>query len=150
TGRLAGAPQASDEATYPNIKISVSDGRYTVSLPLFSITVFPPRKSNYGHYFGTRYADTPADAAMLCEQAGVQGVIWRRTWGEVESTQGTYDFTSFDDVLNAIAGSHNPQCQLWLFVEYKSFASSPIKNPCPAYLQAQYSAPNSDGSGAAT
>ena len=53
-------------------------------------------------------------------------------------------------MLEAIAGSHNPQCQLWLFVEYKSFSNSPVKNPCPAYLQAQYSALNADGNGAST
>jgi hypothetical protein len=150
TGKLSGAPQAAHVGLYANVKISVSDGRNLTSLPLFSITVHPLPKSHYGHYFATRYADTPADAAMLCEQAGVTGVVWRRTWGEVEPSPGTYDFSSFDGVLAAIAGSHHPDCQLWLFVEYKSFASSPIKNPCPAYLQAEYSAPNADGSGAST
>jgi hypothetical protein len=150
TGKLTGTPQLANVGTYGNIKISVSDGRYTTSLAPFAITVFPPRKSNYGHYFAMRYADTPADAAMLCEQAGVKGVVWRRTWGEVEAAAGSYDFSSFDNVLAAIAGSHNPQCQLWLFVEYKSFSNSPVKNPCPPYLQAQYSAPNANGNGAST
>jgi hypothetical protein len=150
TGKLSGTPQVAHVGLYANVKISVSDGRSLTSLPVFSITVHPLPKSHYGHYFATRYADTPADAAMLCEQAGVNGVVWRRTWGEVEPSPGTYDFSSFDGVLAAIAGSHNPDCQLWLFVEYKSFASSPIKNPCPAYLQLDYSALNADGSGAST
>ncbi|HEX6572103.1 MAG TPA: Ig domain-containing protein [Steroidobacteraceae bacterium] len=150
TGMLSGTPQVAHVGVYANVSISVSDGRYKVSLPSFSITVHSSRKAHYGHHFATRYADTPADAAMLCEQAGVNGVVWRRTWGEVEPSPGTYDFSSFDGVLAAIAGSHNPDCQLWLFVEYKSFASSPVKNPCPAYLQLDYSALNAGGSGAYT
>ena len=28
----------------------------------------------------TRGADTPSDAAMLCEQSGVRGVVWRVAW----------------------------------------------------------------------
>ena len=52
--------------------------------------------------------------------------------------------------MRAIAGSHNPQCQLWIFVEFKSFNSSPVKNPCPVYLQAKHSALNADGGRAAT
>jgi hypothetical protein len=107
-------------------------------------------KRNYGHYFATNSNDTPADAAMLCEQPGVKGIVWRRTWKEVEPRRGEYDFSSFTQVLKAIAGSRNPRCQLWLFIEFKSFASSPIKNPCPVYLQANYSALNSAGNGAAT
>ena len=154
TGKLYGTPQAVHVATYSNIRISVSDGRLSTALPPFSVTVSqpkpPPKKANYGHYFAPRYADTPADAAMLCEQTGVRGVVWRSTWGEVERTAGEFDFNEFDAVLAALAGSQNPQCQLWLFIEYKSFATSPVKNPCPAYLQAEHSALNAGGSGAVT
>ena len=150
SGKLAGTPQLAHLGTSANIKISVSDGRYTTGLEPFSIAVHAPRKDSYGHYFATRYADTPADAAMLCEQPGVRGVVWRRTWGEVEQLPGIYDFGSFDQVLAAIAGSQKPDCQLWLFVEYKSFTSSPVKNPCPPYLRGEYSALNADGSGAYT
>jgi hypothetical protein len=87
---------------------------------------------------------------MLCEQPGVRGVVWRQTWGQVETAPGIYDFSSFDAVLATIAASRNPDCQLWIFVEFKSFANSPNKNPCPEYLRAQYSGLNADGSGAAT
>lgn len=75
---------------------------------------------------------------------------WRQTWGQVETDAGVYDFSSFDKVLAAIASSKNKACQLWLFIEWKSFAASPVKNPCPAYLQKDYSVPNSGGSGAMT
>jgi hypothetical protein len=68
----------------------------------------------------------------------------------VEPAQGLYDFSSFDQVLGTIGASKNPDCQLWVFVEFKSFNSSPIKNPCPQYLQAQYSGLNTFGNGAAT
>ena len=155
TGRLHGTPQEPDLGPHEGIAISVSDGTYQRALPAFRIRVARTAaatqlKSNYGHYFATHYSDTPADAAMLCEQAGVSGVVWRQTWQQVEPAQGLYDFSSFDRVLTAIAASRNPQCQLWLIVEFKSFANSPVKNPCPLYLQAQHSGPNSSAGGAAT
>lgn len=147
TGRLYGVPPAA--GAFADIRIRVTDGTYYRALPLFTITVAdPPRKATYGHYFSTRYQDTPADLAMLCGQAGVKGVVWRRTWLEVEPSPGVYDFSDYDAALQAIAGSHNPQCQLWMFIEFKSFNTSPYRNPCPVYLQARYSAPNSDGSNA--
>jgi hypothetical protein len=37
-----------------------------------------------------------------------------------------------------------------LFVEFKSFANSPVRNPCPTYLQAKHSGLNSYGHSAAT
>ena len=120
---------------------SAGDATSSLSTTVTSTT----RKANYGHYFATRYADTPDDVAMLCDQPGVSGVVWRRTWKEVEPVAGVYDFSSFDKVLRAIAGSHNPQCQLWIFVEWKSFAGSPIKNPCPTYLQARIRAQSRTG-----
>jgi hypothetical protein len=150
SGKLSGAPRAPDAGSYGNIQISVSDGKYTTSLAPFAVKVTLPRKAAYGHYFATRYADTPEDAAMLCGQPGVRGVVWRRTWSEVEPQPGVYDFSSFDQALATLAGSSNPQCQVWLFIEFKSFASSPLKNPCPPYLQAQYSGLNADGNGART
>ncbi len=148
TGRLSGTPGRDAVGSYADIRIRVTDGVYYRSLAPFSITVRPPtRKAAYGHYFATRYADTPADVAMLCDQPGVNGVIWRRTWSAVEPAPGAYDFSSYDRVLEAIAGSHNPQCRVWLFVEFKSFATSPVRNPCPAYLR---SGRNAHGNGAAT
>jgi Putative Ig domain len=39
TGLLSGTPRPSDVGVYPNIKISVSDGRTSSSLPAFGITV---------------------------------------------------------------------------------------------------------------
>ncbi len=105
-------------------------------------TAKPPR---YGHYFATRAADTPEDAAALCEEEGVQGVVWRQTWADVEPSQGSYDFSGFQALFEAIAESGNPSCQVWLFVEWKSFPSSPQLNPCPLYLREDYSAPNANG-----
>src|SRR5690349_12164922 len=71
-------------------------------------TTDPTRKANYGHYFAVNNLDTPADATMLCEQAGVRGVVWPLTWGQVETAPGVYDFSAYDQVLAAIAESHNP------------------------------------------
>ena len=110
----------------------------------------PARKANYGHYFALRYSDTATDVATLCAQPGVAGVVWRQTWREVEPAKGVYDFSAFDRMLDAIAASHNPHCQLWLLVEFKSFVNSPVRNPCPLYLQARHSGPNAHGQGAST
>jgi hypothetical protein len=150
TGHLWGTPQQADVGAGEQIVISVSDGTHVKALPQFAVAVVIPRKSNYGHYFSTHYSDTPEDAANLCEQPGVSGVVWRQTWNQVEPSAGNYDFSSFDKVLSAIAASKNPGCQLWLFVEFKSYANSTFKNPCPVYLQAKYSGLNSNGRGAAT
>jgi hypothetical protein len=148
TGRLWGTPQTGDAGLRSAISISVSDGSSSSTLA-FSLSVTAIHEAHYGHYFATRALDTPDDVAMLCDQPGVSGVVWRRTWKEVEPSAGNYNFGSFDDVLAAIAGSHNPQCQLWLFIEFKSFSTSAIKNPCPTYLQAR-SALNAHGADAST
>ena len=87
---------------------------------------------------------------MLCSKPGVTGIVWRQTWNQVEPNQGVYKFDSFEAVLSALAASSNPSCRVWIFVEFKSFANSPIKNPCPKYLQAHHSAANVLGGGAAT
>ena len=154
TGRLSGTPKS--VGTFADIKIRVTDGAYYRALPAFSIVVngvtsrlveatSTGRKANYGHYFTSRDDDTVQDLATLCSQAGVQGVVWRRTWYEIEPKPGVYDFSTYDAALRAIANSHNPQCQLWIFIEFKSFNNSTYRNPCPAYLQAKYSALNKGG-----
>ena len=150
------APIAGDDATKPatpespavTTESTAADQAQSAPTPA-AADATRTRKANYGHYFAANHADGPSEAAMLCEQAGVSGVVYRRTWRQVEPAPGTYDFSSFDAVLAAIADSHNPECQAWLLVEYKSFPSSPQLNPCPTYLQAR-SAPNSAGGGAAT
>jgi hypothetical protein len=150
TGRLWGTPTSTNVGSHENIVISVSDGKTSKALPPFSVTVQLPRKANYGHYFAPHYYDTAADAAMLCEQAGVRGIVWRRPWVEVEPRAGVYDFSSYERVLQAIAASRNPDCRVWMFIEFKSFHTSPTKNPCPVHLQAQHSGLNADGNGATT
>jgi hypothetical protein len=148
TGRLWGTPQDRDAGLRSPVSINVSDGTHSSALA-FPLSVTAMREARYGHYFATRALDTPDDIAMLCEQPGVSGIVWRRPWNEVEPAAGKYDFRSYDNVLAAIAGSHNPQCQVWIFVEFKSFATSQVRNPCPTYLQDR-SAPNESGAGAAT
>jgi hypothetical protein len=152
TGRLSGTPKNS--GMFADITIRVTDGTSYRALPSFSIHVATTthveptgsaRKARYGHYFTSRDDDTVDDLATLCEQAGVQGVVWRRTWYEIEPRPGVYNFGAYDAALRAIANSHNPQCQLWIFVEFKSFNNSTYRNPCPAYLQAQHSALNKGG-----
>jgi hypothetical protein len=150
TGRMWGTPTTTHVGSHENIVVAVSDGKTTKSLPAFNVTVRASRKASYGHYFAANKSDTAADAAMLCEQTGVRGIIWRRPWIEIEPRAGVYDFSSYDGVLEAIAGSRNPDCQVWMFIEFKSFENNPTKNPCPVYLQAQYSALNSNGNGAST
>jgi hypothetical protein len=150
TGQLWGVPQETDLGSHEQIMISANDGTHTQVLRQFAVNVMSARKSHYGHYFSTHYSDTPATAAMLCEHVGVRGVVWHQTWNEVEPTRGVYNFKAFDKVLAAIAASRNPQCQLWLFVEFKSFRNSPVRNPCPVYLQARHSGLNVVGGRAAS
>jgi hypothetical protein len=150
TGHLWGTPDEKEIGNRYAVSVSVTDGKQKRVLPGFAITILAAHKANYGHYFATNRDDTPRDAAKLCEQPGVTGIVWRRTWLEVEPSAGSYDFNSIDDVLGQVAASHNPHCQLWMLVEFKSFSDSPIKNPCPVYLQSKYSAPNYFGNGAAT
>lgn len=64
TGHLEGIPQFGDVGTYDNIRISVSDGRASASLPVFSIAVSrdelgavtlewqPPQSNTDGSYAG--------------------------------------------------------------------------------------------------
>jgi hypothetical protein len=150
TGQLWGIPQATDLGSHEQIAIGANDGTHTQALRQFAVNVVSAGKSHYGHYFSTHYSDTPATAAMLCEKAGVSGVVWHQTWNQVEPSPGVYNFSSFDKVLATIAASHNPHCQLWLFVEFKSYRNSPVRNPCPAYLQAKHSGLNVIGGRAAT
>ena len=150
TGKLAGTPSEAVAGAYAGIAISVSDGRVNTRLAPFSINAVVSRKAAYGHYIATHRRDTPADVAMICGKSGVKGVVWRRTWAEVEPSPGVYDFSSFDSVLQAIAASNNPNCRVWIFIEFKSFSGAPVLNPCPPYLQGQYSGPNLTGGGATT
>ena len=46
TGRLSGTPSSSDVGVHQNIRISVSDGAASTSLPTFSLTVSEPQPSN--------------------------------------------------------------------------------------------------------
>ena len=46
TGRLSGTPTSSHVGTYSNIKITVSDGKATASLPVFAITVRAATSTN--------------------------------------------------------------------------------------------------------
>jgi hypothetical protein len=107
------------------------------------------RKTDFGHYVNPKQSDTPEDAAEVCESPGVEGVYWRQGWVEVEPVQGEYDFSGFQDVLDAIAASDNPDCKLFLMVRYKSFPASDPLNPCPGYLQ-DYAAPNASSNANAT
>jgi hypothetical protein len=149
TGKLSGTPTKASTGVYTDIRIAVTDGTSTRALPNFDIHV-SSRKANYGHYFALRYGDTEQDVAMLCEQQGVKGIVRRTSWKSIESSAGVYDFSLFDRTLRAIANSHNPRCQLWILVDYKSFNGSPDLNPCPNYLQAAHSARNADSNRGST
>jgi hypothetical protein len=150
TGRLWGTPQVEHAGTSSVVTISVSAGKATTAMPHFLLSVISSaRKARYGHHVTLRNSDTPADAAHICEQPGVMGVVWRQSWYEVEPSPGVYDFSRFDAILTAINRSRNPTCAAWLFVEFKSFGSSVNKNPCPIHLQAR-SGPNDSGNQAST
>jgi hypothetical protein len=58
TGRLAGTPAAGMEGNYANIRISVSDGTASASLPAFEITVSAPAAPNRPPVIGGSPATT--------------------------------------------------------------------------------------------
>ena len=76
---------------------------YTIS---FRVADAGTLRKNYGHYFATHYSDTVDDVKTLCGKPGVTGVVWRQTWKEIETSQGVYDWHSYDDVLTAISPVH--------------------------------------------
>ena len=155
TGRLSGTPGGGDLGPDNAITISVSDGTFTRSLPTSSINVVAspadnPRKSNYGHYFATHYSDTPADAAMLCEQPGVTG---SRLAADVEPGRAGPRRLQFRLVRQGADGDRGlAQSALPALADgrVQELCQQPVKNPCPVYLQAQHSAMNSNGNGAVT
>lgn len=104
-------------------------------------------KAHYGHYYATRYTDnTGSDVAALCGKVGLKGINYRVRWGDVETSDGTYNDATFNAVLATIAGLGAPSggkpnntCKVWLFPETKLFSGGPtIANgdvqPCPTWL----------------
>lgn len=67
--------------------------------------------------------------------AGVQGVIMRYRWRELETTQGTYTFTRVTNELAqclAIGNARGTRFGFIIFIEVNSFDGT---NPLPTYLQ---------------
>jgi hypothetical protein len=84
TGQLSGTPGAGDVGTYTNIRISVSDGEDTVSLPVFSITVEAIALGS-----ATLSWDAPTtndDGSPLTNLAGFR-VRWGQSSGNYSSSQ---------------------------------------------------------------
>jgi hypothetical protein len=100
TGLLSGIPPVGSADTYSNIKISVSDGTNTVSLPTFSITVnarpntppsiwgIPATSVNSGEAYSFRpSASDPEGQSLSFSVTGLPG------WARLDSATGTLSGT---------------------------------------------------------
>jgi hypothetical protein len=116
---------------------------HATSAPLAALfpVALAPAAADHGH-------ERAAGLVVRLYEAIAGGIHDRAASAELK-LQGAAEALS-GGKLAAIAASSNPHCQLWLFVEFKSFANSPVRNPCPTYLQAKHSGLNSYGHGAAT
>ena len=100
SGLLSGIPPAGSAGTYSNIRISVSDGTSTVSLPTFSITVNPKPNSppsiwgipaasvNSGEAYGFRPSASDPEGQKL--SFAVTGLP---SWARFDSATGTLSGT---------------------------------------------------------
>jgi len=102
-GRLSGTPAAGDDGTYPGIRISVSDGRDTASLPTFSIVVDAPPNSaptiagapTTSVTAGTAYSFTPS--AADADGDGLSfSVAGRPAWASFDAGTGQLSGTPFE------------------------------------------------------
>lgn len=82
TGRLTGTPTAAQVATYSNIRISVSDGRVSASLPAFAIQVISNNR-----------APTISGAPMTSVQVG-QGYTFQPSGSDADGNTLTYSITN--------------------------------------------------------
>lgn len=125
-------------------------------LTLFAANAQAALKAHYGHYYATGYGDNvTTDIQHLCGKKGVTGINYRITWANLETSDGVFADTVFDNVISTISGmgvpsggAPNNQCKLWLFVETKLFQGSnaPVDangdhNPCPLWLTASDGSP---------
>lgn len=95
---------------------------------------------NYLLLFAGDSNDLSADAATLdsrCDEVGaessVSGMMIRVPWDELESTQGAYDFSPIDTLLDCMEGHGK---YLWLLMLDRYFGSGPAFDcPVPTYVR---------------
>lgn len=116
TGRLAGTPAESAAGEYVGIGLSVTDGRETASLPVFSIVVEAPNRAPV--ISGTPARSVPAGTAyrFVPSASDADGdaltfrIVNRPTWatfntatGELSGTPGTDAAGSYDNVQISVS-----------------------------------------------
>lgn len=102
TGRLAGTPASSNVGTYPNIQISVSDGRASAQLPAFSIVVSNAPTSNLAPVIsGTPSASAVAGVAYLFQPSASDANGDRLTF----SISNVPSWASFDTATGRLQGT---------------------------------------------
>jgi len=95
TGTLSGTPATTDAGTFPNVVISVSDGKVTASLPAFTITVSttnrapvisgtPVTSAVAGRAYSFRPTAQDADGDAL-----VYSIQGKPSWATFDTTNGT-------------------------------------------------------------
>lgn len=111
TGTLSGTPTSSQTGTYGNIRVSVSDGALSASLPVFSITVTaaPDRAPTISGTpaasvtAGTAYSFRPT-AADPDGQRLTFSISNRPTWATFSTTTGRLSGTPTNSHIGTTAG----------------------------------------------
>jgi hypothetical protein len=112
SGQLSGTPGMSQVGNYPNIQISVSDGKATTSLPMFSITVQTPPATNVAPTIagtppasvtaGIAYSFTPV-AADANGDALTFSVANKPAWASFNTTTGQLSGTAAASQIGSYA-----------------------------------------------
>jgi hypothetical protein len=113
TGRLRGTPPATAQSSYPDIQISVTDGKQTASLPAFRLSVAPSTPQNTAPTIsgtpatavvaGNAYQFTPTatdpDGQVLTFSIGN-----RPAWAQFDAATGRLSGTPTSSHVGAYAG----------------------------------------------
>lgn len=119
TGRLQGTPGSGHVGTYSNIRISVSDGRATASLPAFSITVAaaepdnrpptisgnPPRTIVQGTAYSFRPTASDPDGDPLTFSVAnlPEWASFDETTGRLSGTPGANDVGTYSNIRISVS-----------------------------------------------
>ena len=139
TGALTGTPLQSDAGTYAGIVISVSDGRETVSLPAFSVTVSINNSAPV--VMGTPYTTVTADNAYSfypsAYDADGDTLTWsisnKPTWAVFSTSTGALTGTpteaqagTYDDIIISVSDGEDTDSLDAFSITVAQYNSAPV------------------------
>jgi len=116
TGRLSGTPRNSDVGNYNNIIISVSDGKYTVTMPAFNLTVVNVNDAptisgqpaitvlqDAAYSFTPTANDIDGDTLTFSIQNKPSWASFDSSTGKISGTPGNADVGLYNDVFISVS-----------------------------------------------